>query len=666
MNSDFNNSEKHTFKGISESKSELLLRIVPSAIFTVDLGGTVTEWNDMAEQITGYTREEILGQNCSIFTEEPCTERCGLFDNSIEKPVCGAQCAIRTKTGETKYISKNIEYLYNEDGEIAGGIESFVDITSLKFAEKEIKSSEEKFKSIWDKSIDGMRITDADGIVIMVNDAYCEMVGLQEEELIGKPFPSVYNSDQDSLLKKYKTDFVKKILIPRKELQVKLWNNRSRFFSVSQSFLTIQGNEVVLSVLRDITEAKKSELINNVIYKINNIIYGIEDLEMLLAEICKILNKIVNSENFFIALYNAGEDTISIPYLVDKFDEFKSVPVDGTATGYVIKTKESLLMNEELANRLTEEGKIKLVGTASKIWLGVPIRVRQEVIGVVVMQDYENENAISDEELSMVEFISDQIGIAMDRIMSRRELIESEKKLREVNAAKDRFFSILSHDLKNPFITINGYLEILQEDYETLNDEERKTYLRDIASASGKTFELLQTLLTWSRSQRGEIEVNKSKIFFVELVNESLAPLWETAKKKNINLNVLVDNDLIVYTDKFMIETVIRNLVSNSIKFTKEGGTVFIETKCSDDYVIISVRDTGIGMSKETIDKLFRLDEKITSKGTNNEEGTGLGLILCKEFVEKNGGVISVKSVEKKGSEFTIKLSSRDNGVIAQ
>ena len=517
---------------------------------------------------------------------------------------------------------------------------------------------EEKFKSIWNNSIDGMRITDDEGKVIMVNEAYCKMMGLPEEELVGKIFHSVYKSNQEASIKKYKRDFSRKILSPRNEIQMKLWNDKNRYFSVSQSFLTIDGNTAVLSVLRDITEAKKSELINNVIYEINNAIYGIENLEILLAEICKILNKIVNSENFFIALYNQGEKTISIPYLVDKYDEFKSVPIEGTATGYVIKTNESLLMNEELANKLTDEGKIKLVGTPSKIWLGVPIRVREEVIGVVVMQDYENEEAISDEELSMVEFISDQIGIAMDRIISRRDLVESEKQLREVNAAKDRFFSILSHDLKNPFITINGYLEILQEDYDTLTDEEIKTYLKHISTASEKTFELLLTLLTWSRSQRGEIEVNKSKTFVVELVNESLAPLWETAKKKSITINVKADNDMIVFVDKFMIETVLRNFISNSIKFTKEHGTVFVETKSDDESVEIIVRDTGIGMDKEKIEKLFRLDVKVTSKGTNDEEGTGLGLILCKEFVEKNNGVISVESVQGKGSKFVVKLPS--------
>ncbi|MBU1101778.1 MAG: PAS domain S-box protein [Bacteroidetes bacterium] len=647
-----NIGKPHIDSTIKANKAEILFRMVPSAIFTVDMDRKITDWNKMAEEITGYYKEEVVGKECNLFAGEPCSEHCGLFDSLIPKPQTYAKCTIKTKEGKTKYINKNVEYLYDGNQNVVGGIESFQDITDFIETQKELKKSEEKFKATWEGSIDGMRITDKAGNILMVNEAYCNILGFTEEELIGKPFVIAYNERQESILTKYIESFSKKMMSPRFDTQLKLWDNRKKWFAVAQSFVTYEGEEAVLSVLRDITEAKKSEIISGVIYDINNAVYEIHDFELLLKKICDILNRIVKSDNFFIALYNKGDETISIPYLVDEFDDYDSIPARGSVTGYVIRSGESLLMDEALSDKLTAEGEIEMVGTASKIWLGVPIRVRDEIKGVVVMQDYEDENAIGEEERELIEFTSDQIGIAMDRILSRRELEQSEGKLRESNDAKDKFFRILSHDLKNPFVTIKGFLEILQQDYDDLTDEERKMFIKDTFNSAEKTYDLLITLLTWSRSQSGKLEINKEDLNLKKIVDSSLGQLLESAKAKFINLESDIPEEVIVNVDKFMFETVLRNLVSNAIKFTRESGKIIVLGEVHDEYASICVKDNGVGIDSETIDKLFRLDVTTTTKGTKNEEGTGLGLILCKDFVEKNGGQIRVESVLNEGTSF--------------
>lgn len=642
----------HIDSTIKANKGDIIFRMVPSAIFTVDLEKNITDWNKMAEEITGYSKEEVVGKKCDLFAGAPCSENCGLFNSLISKPQTNAKCAIKTKSGKTKYISKNIEYLYDGNQNVVGGIESFQDITNFVESERELKKSEEKFKGTWEGSIDGMRITDKDGIILMVNEAYCNILGFTEEELLGKTFVVAYNERQESILTKYIESFSKKMMSPRFDTQLKLWDNRKKWFAVAQSFVTYDGKEAVLSVLRDITEAKKSEIISGVIYDINNAVYEIHDFELLLKKICDILNRIVKSDNFFIALYNKGDETISIPYLVDEFDDYDSIPAQGSVTGYVIRSGESLLMDEELSNELTAKGEIEMVGTPSKIWLGVPIRVRDEIKGVVVMQDYEDKDAIGEEERELIEFTSDQIGIAMDRILSRRELETSEHKLRESNEAKDKFFRILSHDLKNPFVTIKGFLEILQQDYDELTDDERKAFINDTFVSAEKTYDLLLTLLTWSRSQSGKLEINKEVMDLSQVVNSSVDTLLESAKSKHIVLTTDIAEGISVHVDKFMIETVIRNLVSNAIKFTKAKGEIIVIGEVNNKMAIITVKDNGVGIESEIIDKLFRLDVTTTSKGTNNEEGTGLGLILCKDFVEKNGGEIKVESILNEGTSF--------------
>lgn len=232
------------------------------------------------------------------------------------------------------------------------------------------------------------------------------------------------------------------------------------------------------------------------------------------------------------------------------------------------------------------------------------------------------------------------------------QLYESEKKLQELNTAKDKLFSIIGHDLKNPLITLLGFSEILVEDYEELTDEEKKEYLRTIYETSRNTQKLLENLLNWSRAQSGRLQVELEPLSIKTIIKETIDLVKSHAEKKNIKLNTEINSSLMVYADKNLLETIIRNLVTNAIKFTEEGGTVKIYTQDYNGYVKVCVEDTGIGMSEEDVKKLFRIDVSNKEIGNSKEKGTGLGLILCKEFCEKQGGKIWVESKLGKGSKF--------------
>lgn len=232
------------------------------------------------------------------------------------------------------------------------------------------------------------------------------------------------------------------------------------------------------------------------------------------------------------------------------------------------------------------------------------------------------------------------------------QLEESEAKLKESNATKDKFFSIIGHDLKNPLFVIQSMSEILETEFDEITPEERLEFIRAIRESSKNAFSLLEDLLHWARCQTGRIDYNPEPVHLKQLAAKCMSLLEAHAIKKNIHLINAVDATHILLADKFMVETVIRNLTSNALKFTPEGGTVKINSKPVDDFIQISVEDTGIGLSESDKQKLFRIDVKNSEIGRSKEKGTGLGLILCKEFVEKHGGKIWVESELEKGSQF--------------
>ena len=241
-----------------------------------------------------------------------------------------------------------------------------------------------------------------------------------------------------------------------------------------------------------------------------------------------------------------------------------------------------------------------------------------------------------------------------------RERKEAEKKinkyvkqLKQLNASKDRFFSIIAHDLRNPFTAVLGFADILAKDAHELSHDEIKEFSNSLYTQSKAIYDLLENLLGWSRIQTGRMEYNPENINLCEFVKELMGVFSSLVSQKKIGLNINCDPGIKVFADENMLSTVFRNLTSNAIKFTNEAGSIFIDAKEVDDkFVEVSVKDTVVGIPLDDREKLFKIDEHLSTKGTNNEEGTGLGLILCKDLVNKNGGEINVESEVGKGTTF--------------
>ncbi len=218
------------------------------------------------------------------------------------------------------------------------------------------------------------------------------------------------------------------------------------------------------------------------------------------------------------------------------------------------------------------------------------------------------------------------------------------KDFKELNATKDKFFSIIAHDLKGAFSVQLSGSKLLSDRIDTLDKETIKIVGEELKTNTKNLFNLLENLLNWSRIQMGGTKYEPRKLMLDDVTKECVDIMEGKALEKGVHLYSEVEKNTFVYADQDMVNLVLRNLVSNAMKFTNRGGTVCITSKKRDKFVELSVTDTGVGISKERIGKLFRIDENCTTRGTEDEKGTGLGLILCKEFVEKNKGKIWVES----------------------
>nr|WP_319776208.1 histidine kinase N-terminal 7TM domain-containing protein [uncultured Sphaerochaeta sp.] len=232
------------------------------------------------------------------------------------------------------------------------------------------------------------------------------------------------------------------------------------------------------------------------------------------------------------------------------------------------------------------------------------------------------------------------------------ERIKAERELRNMNTSKDKLFSIIAHDLKNPFFGIIGLSNIFCTEYEDLTEEEIKNYAKEINDLAGNTYRILENLLDWSRQQTGNMAFSPVRFDIYEAMNHYIETLEPQAKLKHIDIITEIEEDIFVFADSYMLNTIVRNIISNAVKFSNPGGKIVVSVVPEDNFIKICISDSGVGMDEKTLKNLFMIDQDIKALGTMGERGTGLGLILCKEFVEKNGGQIFVESLINQGSKF--------------
>lgn len=277
-----------------------------------------------------------------------------------------------------------------------------------------------------------------------------------------------------------------------------------------------------------------------------------------------------------------------------------------------------------------------------------------EIVNFIGLKDDITEKKKIEEDLAREK---EQLEYALLMVQEKNIQIETQKdQLIESNATKDKFLNIIGHDLKNPIGSIYNFTNLLYSNYLKYDDEKKLQYLNIINESSKSTYTLIENLLTWARTQTGKIAFEPEIINVADLIKKVTSSLNAQLLKKNITVETSDCRDCLIFADENMMQTVFRNLISNAIKYSNKNQKIEIFYQSTEDYIIINITDYGIGICEENLKNLFKIDKTFSYPGTENEKGTGLGLLLCKEFVEKNHGFIRAESSVGKGSTFFVTL----------
>jgi len=663
----------------AKEQARLLFSIVPSAIFTIDNNRTITSWNKRAEEITGYHKQEVIGLTCYQIMKSSCHEGCGLFNNKSTLPIFGKECTITTKSGEKRIIVKNFDVVRSQDGNIIEGIESFEDITEKKLIESQslvrhqriIKFQEALLSITMERNsnieTDLKRILGITAHTLNIEQVSYWQFSNDMELLRCEYVYSLLNGFSTSELSIRVSDspvYFESILKER-TLSVKDVKTDPRTNDFSNTYFSPAGITSLLGVPVRIKGKVAGILCNEHTGELRDWLLEEQEFAASVSDLVAISTvadkhnqaeeKLRNSEELYHKLVTASPDAITLTDFTGKLTYVSSMALKM----FGFSNKEEVLGRnvwEFTHPDETERARLhmQLVANGGKAIDTQYKFVRQD--GSAFFGEMKS-TIITDttSEKKPLAFLTITRDIT-SRKSSEEKLVRSEQQLREANATKDKFFSIIAHDLRSPFNSLVGFSELLYEDYDQFEPDEIKEFINQIYISSVNSLKLLDNLLQWAKSQTGGITAIPEQLDISILVLETIGLLKSSANSKKIKIRQDLQPGCIAWADGSMVRTILRNLVSNAIKFTYPEGEIGIKSTILDNYVRIDISDNGVGIREIDQELIFKVDQKFRSLGTANEQGTGLGLILCKEFVEKNAGEIGLESTEGKGSTFYFTL----------
>jgi Signal transduction histidine kinase len=630
-----------------------LMKNLPVGLVLYDISGDITQYNDYAINYLGFTRNQykikgLIGPSLHLIREDgtdvPINEY--PLNNVIANTVIlkNKVGGIVGKSGNIVWVKYNAYPVFGYFGRLKQVIVTFTDITdqkemeiSLKDANGKLREQAEELTQLLDNLNDtNTKLSESEARYKLISDfsnsweifrhpdgklIYCspyieQIIGYTREEyLTGIPFTSfIHPDDLNEFTERFNKALSGKLVssclvrLIHKNQEVRWVDSEMRpVFSETGELLGTRYS------IWDITKLKETELALQESRELLNLIFQYSSNWESYSD--KNGNLIFSSNAFEQLLGYQVKDYISrkigIKDIVHPDDyEMARSQLELARTG---KTIPSHILRYVHKNK-------------NIVWVDVSTRPVFSESG----------------EMLGIRFSSKDIT----------KLKEYESALKDLNATKDKFFSVISHDLRSPFTGLLGYSELLYNDYNRSSEETIKNYVSNIYSLSKNTFDLLENLLAWSQSQTGKIALNQKKIHLKPYSDAIIQMINPIAQKKKIILTNSITENIYAYADENMLHTIFRNLISNAIKYTYESGTINLRAKTENSVITISVSDTGVGMSEDIKNSLFKISETKSQPGTQSEKGTGLGLILCKEFVEKHGGKIWVESDIGKGTTF--------------
>lgn len=651
-----------------EAKFNAITSSAADGIIIVTEEFNITYWNKAAEKMFGFPFNYAKNKN---FLNLVCpTERIEQIKNNLH---------FNYNTG-TKNPGLNIfEYdlINNEEKRIPVEISTAIvqsddhnhliliirDIADRKERNKQISEEWNLTQYFMDYIPFSIYFKDLESRFIKVNKSTVQKLGFDNsDELVGKRDIDIFTAEHAEEARRDELKLINKEEEIINKVEKETWKDgKITWVTTTKAPLRDHLGQIIgtFGITRDITQIKKSQLIQQMLLKISSAVNTVTSISGLYFEIHQAVKELMKADNFYIALYDDESNMLTFPYFVDEYDSMPEPRIAGRGlTEYIIRSGKAHLIDAELDMALRKLGETNLIGEFSIIWLGVPLKIGDKTIGAVVVQDYKDPSTYSEEELQILTYVSEQIAHAISKKNSDQQLKQFSEELQELNASKDKFFSVIAHDLKSPFQGLIGLSRLIVEEYSDLSEEELKSFVQALNESAESTYSLIENLLEWARLQTGRIKFNPASVDIYNIIEEIKMLLYQTADLKKIKIINKVLPATLIWGDKYMLGSLIQNLISNSVKFTNRFGEIVVNSVIKDKMIEVSIADNGIGIDINDIDKLFRIDATFSTRGTEQEKGTGLGLILCKEIVNRHGGEIRIESEKDKGTKviFSLKI----------
>ncbi|MCD4789141.1 MAG: response regulator [Bacteroidales bacterium] len=590
---------------------------------------------------------------------------------------------------------KTKSQLVNELKELQERIEQFKKnhktLGSYKKSEQNYKTLYSFFRLMVDNVPEMIWAKDLDGNFIFVNQGICdkllfakdtdepigknEMYFVEKERKAHPDNPEWFTFGEDCAISD-------SIVIKKMKAQTfyEFGNVRGEFIylDVFKAPLWDDNGKMIGSVgsARDVTkqkqieeEQKREEKQKNVVYKIGKAVNTTKDLNELYSVIRTELCRVIDTTNFYIALYDKEIDEITLPYFIDEKDHFVKFPAKKSLTAYLIKRNKPLLLKKNDFLKLAESGEIEIMGTIAKVWLGIPLKVKDETIGALVVQNYHNENAFSEKELELMKFISNQVSISINQKKTEIELKHAKEKAEESDKLKTAFLANMSHEIRTPMNTIIGFSELLNDPDLTI--ENRKEFISLINENSKILLNLIEDIIDVAKIEAEQIKIIQSTCQVNQILDDFknfYTDVLESNKQKEIEIRVKkenMDERFAIITDPLRFRQIMNNLIGNAIKFTDRGYIEFGYSIIDGNIIQFYIKDSGIGLSPEKLSLIFERFRQAEESNTKEYGGTGLGLTISKRLAEMLGGTIWVESVLHEGSTFffNLPLKLAKNGV---
>lgn len=433
-----------------------------------------------------------------------------------------------------------------------------------------------------------------------------------------------------------------------------------RITSTKVPVINDDGEVIGLAAIsRDITDLKRIKAESDVISKIIHGVSTTSNLEDLLSQIHQAIRKIIYAENCFVALYDQKTELLHMQFFIDNYDETPPpVKLGRGLSAYIFRTERPMLMTKEVMDELIQSGEVELIGTQPAVWMGVPLRTPDGVIGVMVVQHYEDESAYTDRDRDLLASVGDQIALAIERKQAEEQLVLFNQKLQQSNRELQEFAYVASHDLQEPLRKVQAFADRLAKKYSDNLEGEGLDYLERMRNAASRMQTLIQDLLTFSRVATKVQPFERINLDTItrEVLSDLEIKIEETGATIEINDLPTID------ADPLQMRQLFQNIIGNALKFRRADTAPVIKIsarqltagKNKNQFCKLFIQDNGIGFDEKYTNKIFTVFQRL--HGRAEYEGSGVGLAVCRKIVERHNGTIEAKSAPGEGATFIITL----------